>query len=200
MKPHTILAAAALALVPLQGEAQQTPAAPATPAATAAPPAASAPAAQPQAAPQTPAATPVKAEPPPPHVFSVMAGTWSGGGTLTLSSGTRERLRCRAHHAVGRGGKSLSLSIRCASDSYRFELASNVVERRGRIYGRWSEASNGVSGTVSGHAAGHRVRAVARSDSFTAGLAMTTNGNRQSVSITPRGTFITGVHIALRKR
>ena len=134
------------------------------------------------------------------HPFAAMAGSWSGGGTLSLSSGTRERLRCRAHHTVGQGGKSLALSIRCASDSYRFDLSSNVVNRRGRIYGRWSESSNGISGTVAGSAAPGRIRAVARSDMFTAGLSITTQGGRQSVSITPRQTFISGVHIALRKR
>jgi hypothetical protein len=166
----------------------------------------------------SPAATPpqataqgVESKPPPgrrpnaaakpaPHVFALMAGSWTGGGTLTLSGGARERLRCRANHTAGPGGRSLSLSIRCASDSYRFELSSQVVERRGRIYGRWSEASNGVSGTISGSAAGNRVRAVATGDMFTAGLALTTQGHRQSVSITPRGVHITGVQIALRKR
>jgi hypothetical protein len=154
---------------------------------------------EPPAKPQDakPEATPAKAEP---HVFTLMAGSWSGGGTLTLSSGARERLRCRAHHTASETARSLSLSIRCASDSYRFELSSNVVERRGRIFGRWSEASNNVSGTVSGSAGGNRVRAVASSDLFTAGLTLTTEGSRQSVSITPRGVHITGVHIALRKR
>lgn len=136
---------------------------------------------------------------PEPHVFAIMTGSWSGGGTITLSGGTRERLRCRARHTAGQGGKRLSLSIRCASDSYRFDLSSNVVERRGRIFGSWKEASNGVSGSISGSASGNRVRAVAASDFFTAGLALTTQGNRQSVSITPRGVHITGVHIALRK-
>ena len=134
------------------------------------------------------------------HPFAQMAGSWSGGGTLSLSSGTRERLRCRAHHSIGQGGRSLSLSIRCASDSYRFDLTSDVVNRRGRIYGRWSESSNGVSGTVAGRAAAGRIRAVATSNTFTAGLSITTHGNRQSVSITPRETFISGVHIALRRQ
>jgi hypothetical protein len=134
------------------------------------------------------------------HPFAAMAGSWSGGGTLSLSSGSRERLRCQARHAVGGGGKNLSLHIRCASDSYRFDLTSSVVNRRGRIYGRWNESSNGLSGTVAGHASSGRIRAVARSDTFTAGLSITTNGRRQTVSITPRQTFISGVYVALRKR
>jgi hypothetical protein len=187
MRPNTAGRVAALALViallPLAGATQEKAAAPEKPA--------------------TPAKLDVAsqaAKSGAEHPFAAMAGSWSGGGTLSLSSGTRERLRCRAHHTVGGGGRSLALSIRCASDSYRFDLTSNIVNRRGRIFGRWNESSNGVSGTVAGRAAAGRITALARSDAFTAGLSITTKGGRQSVSITPRQTFITGVHIALRKR
>ncbi|MBM3527950.1 MAG: hypothetical protein FJX62_07645 [Alphaproteobacteria bacterium] len=197
MNPYAIgqRAVAALAIV-LTCEAAMAQPAPAQSAPRGTAPAAAAKpdAVKPAAA--TPGETAAKPEP---HVFAIMAGSWSGGGTIVLSSGTRERLRCRARHSAGRDGKSLNLSIRCASDSYRFDLSSNVVERRGRIFGSWQEASNGVSSSVSGSAAGNRVRAVATSDLFTAGLALTTQGDRQSVSITPRGVHITGVHIALRK-
>jgi hypothetical protein len=134
------------------------------------------------------------------HPFVAMAGSWSGGGTLTTSSGERNRLRCRAHYAAGRASRSLQLSIRCASDSYNFDLASSVVEKGGRIHGQWSESNYNVAGTVAGRLSGDQIRATASSSSFTAGLALTTRGNRQSVSITPREAFITGVHIALRKR
>lgn len=183
--------ALALAFAPPQAQAQAAASAP-TPAPTVALPQAEA--AKPAAAVTAPRGQQESA-----HVFAVMAGAWSGGGTLTLSSGTRERLRCLANHVLG-SGRSLSLSIRCASDSYTFNLSSQVVERRGRIYGRWSESSNGVSGTISGQAAGNRVRARASGDAFTADLALTTSGRRQSVAIVPHGTFIAAVQIALRKR
>jgi len=52
--------------------------------------------------------------------FSAMAGTWSGGGTMTMSSGTEERLRCRAQYDVVVGGNDLRLNLRCGSDSYNF--------------------------------------------------------------------------------
>jgi hypothetical protein len=133
------------------------------------------------------------------HPFAALAGSWSGGGTLSTSSGTRERLRCRAHYTVGQGGKSLNMSIRCAGDSYRFDLNSSVVDRRGRIFGRWSESSYNVSGSVSGTASGSHIRAMARGDSFSAGLAVTLHGGRHTVTISPQGTFITAVHVAFRK-
>jgi hypothetical protein len=75
-----------------------------------------------------------------------------------------------------------------------------VVDRNGRIHGDWRESNYSVSGTISGRLSGDRIQAMARGDSFSAGLSLTTRGNRQSVSITPRETFITGVHIALHKR
>src|SRR3979409_251777 len=63
--------------------------------------------------------------------FAGMAGTWSGGGTVTLDDGSSERIRCRASYAVGMGGNGLNQSLTCASDSYRFNLASNVVANGG---------------------------------------------------------------------
>ena len=59
--------------------------------------------------------------------FAGLAGVWSGGGTVTLDDGSTERIRCRATYAVGGGGTGLNQSLTCASDSYRFNLSSNVL-------------------------------------------------------------------------
>ena len=59
--------------------------------------------------------------------FTGMAGVWSGGGTVTLDDGSTERIRCRATYAVSGNGTGLNQSLTCASDSYRFNLSSNVV-------------------------------------------------------------------------
>ena len=40
--------------------------------------------------------------------FGAMAGSWAGGGTLTLSDGSAERLRCRASYDVGGAGTDLN--------------------------------------------------------------------------------------------
>jgi hypothetical protein len=132
--------------------------------------------------------------------FTAMAGSWSGGGVVDLSDGTQERLRCRASYNVGGAGDELHLSLRCASASYNFDLASNVQYRGGEIYGDWSEASRNVSGTISGRAASGRIEAAASGQSFSAGLSLTTRGNRQTVSIRPQGTNITGVSLAMDRR
>jgi hypothetical protein len=132
--------------------------------------------------------------------FAAMAGSWSGGGILNMTDGSQERLRCRASYDVGGTGAELRLSLRCASDSYTFDLASDVQYRGGEISGSWSEASRNVSGTISGRAAGGRIEAFARGDSFSADLSLTTHGNRQTVSIRPQGTSIAAVSLALDRR
>ena len=133
------------------------------------------------------------------HPFVAMAGTWTGGGTIDLTNDIHERLRCRANYTHGQGNNSLALAIRCASDNYKFELTSDVVERNGQLSGQWKETAYNVSGSISGRVNGGRISAVAKGDSFTAALAVNTNGNRQSVTITPQATYIINVQIAMSR-
>lgn len=132
--------------------------------------------------------------------FAALAGTWAGSGTITMSNGGQEGIRCRASYAVAPGGSNLRLNIRCASDSYNFDLDSDVAHNGGAITGEWRETSRNASGTVSGRAAGDSIQVVARSDLFTASLTLTTRGNHQSVAIRPQGTDVSAVSIALNRR
>jgi hypothetical protein len=132
--------------------------------------------------------------------FATMAGSWSGGGMLTMANGTQERLRCRASYSPAGDGNNLHLSLQCASDSYNFNLAGDVENRGGAISGSWSESSRNASGTISGRASGDSIEAVARGDSFSAGISLMTQGNRQSVTLTPQGTDVRSVSVTLAKR
>src|SRR3954452_23100932 len=132
--------------------------------------------------------------------FAAMAGSWSGGGTLTMADGRAERLRCRAAYDVGSGGSHLRLNLRCASDSYNFDLSSDVEYQGGAIRGSWSEASRNASGTISGHVNGDQIQAAARGQNFAANLSLVTRGNRQTISIRSEGSEISGVSVALSRR
>ena len=132
--------------------------------------------------------------------FAAMAGSWSGGGVLSTTDGGEERLRCRASYDVTATGAELRLNLRCASESYNFDLASEVQYRGGAISGSWSESSRNASGTLSGRAAGDRIEAAARGENFSANLSLTTRGGQQTVSIRPQGTNITAVSLSLNRR
>jgi hypothetical protein len=121
--------------------------------------------------------------------FAGMAGNWSGGGTVTLDDGSSERIRCRATYAVGAGGTGLNQSLTCASDSYRFILASNVVAQGGVLSGTWSESSRGINGNLEGRASGGNFQVIASAPGFTANLSLTTRGNKQSVVIKSDSAF-----------
>jgi hypothetical protein len=121
--------------------------------------------------------------------FTGMAGNWSGGGTVLLDDGSTERIRCRASYAVGEGGTGLNQTLTCASDSYKFNLASNVIDAGGALSGTWSESSRGISGTLSGRGSNGNFQVVASAPGFTANISLTTRGNKQSVVIRSESAF-----------
>ena len=133
------------------------------------------------------------------HPFADMSGVWSGKGTISLEGGAREAIRCRATYAVRADGNALQQTLRCASDSYKIELTSNVVADGSRLSGTWSEATRNVSGEVQGTTAGGRFQVVVSAGSFSADLVLTTKGNSQSVVIRSNGGEFKGANITLAR-
>ena len=131
--------------------------------------------------------------------FMPLAGTWSGGGTLSTSDGMQERLRCRASYDVAGGGSEVRLSLRCASQSYNFDLSGDATYSGGAISGAWAESTRNASGTISGRASGDHIEAAARGDNFSANLSLTTRGDRQTVSIRPQAANVTAVSLSLSR-
>jgi hypothetical protein len=132
--------------------------------------------------------------------FAHLAGAWSGNGVIQTSNGTRERIRCQATYAVGEGGLAVSQSLRCASDSFKVVIASDVRYEGGRVTGTWAETTRNVSGSLSGTADEVNILANVGGPGFTAGLAIATRGSNQTVQITPRGgTDIVAVTVSLHK-
>jgi hypothetical protein len=130
--------------------------------------------------------------------FSALAGTWSGAGTITMSSGARERIRCRATYNVGNAGSNVNLTLRCASDSYNFELQSNVADSGGAVSGTWAELTRHVGGSLEGRARGNSIQ-VRVSGTLSAMLAVNTNANKQSISIDAPGSEMAAVSISLSR-
>jgi hypothetical protein len=132
--------------------------------------------------------------------FDGMGGEWSGGGVLSMTDGKRERLRCRANYTAGDDGNMLQIAIRCASDSYRFDLTGYMRNQGGRISGQWSETTFNAAGSLSGSAGSGRLNALAVGNTFSARLSMSTSGSRQSLTIRPEGTQVDRVSLSLSKR
>ena len=130
--------------------------------------------------------------------FTAMAGTWSGTGTITLASGAKEQIRCRASNNVDGSGANLVLTLRCASDSYKFELQGNVNHNAGAVSGTWAELTHRVGGTISGSASANRV-SVRVEGTIAAMLAVTTKANQQQISIESPGAEMSAVAISMNR-
>lgn len=128
--------------------------------------------------------------------FAPMAGSWSGGGVVTLDDGSTERIRCRAKYAPI--GPTMEMSLTCASDAYKFNLGANVRAEGSSISGSWSEASRNISGSLQGRGGGGNFEVVASAAGFNANIALRTSGRKQTVTMRAdsqfRGANITMTH------
>ena len=113
--------------------------------------------------------------------FAGFDGNWSGAGTVSLSNGTTENIRCRADYKVNANGLGLKQNLHCASDSYKFDLSSNVTSQGDRISGNWSEKSRNIFGNLQGTAGSGQIDVFVEASGFAANLNLRTNGNKQGV-------------------
>jgi hypothetical protein len=131
--------------------------------------------------------------------FAGLEGVWGGNGTVTYSSGTKERLRCRVQYTVAGNADSLSQALRCASDSYKFQINAIYVHQNGNITGRWDEKMLEISGTITGNASAGHISGSLHGPGFLAKVVVDTNGNDQTVTIASEGQEIRQVAIEVRK-
>ncbi len=130
--------------------------------------------------------------------FAGFDGNWAGAGTVSLSNGTTENIRCRADYKVNANGLGLKQNLHCASDSYKFDLSSDVTSQGDRISGNWSEKSRNIFGNLQGTAGGGQIDVFVEASGFAANLNLRTNGTKQVVQISSKGE-IRGVNITMTK-
>jgi hypothetical protein len=130
--------------------------------------------------------------------FAGFDGTWSGTGTVSLSDGSTEHIRCKANYKVNPNGLNLKQTLDCASDSYKFDLTSDVTSNGDRISGNWSEKSRNIFGNLQGTAGGGTIEVFVEANGFAANLTLHTTGTKQTVQISSKGE-IRGVNITMTK-
>ena len=130
-----------------------------------------------------------------------LAGYWLGAGTISMKNGTSERIRCKGSYAISPAGNALNQSLLCASDSYKFNVKSNVSETApGVLTGTWAETTRNANGQLAGRVAGPRIVANVQGVGFTAAISIITRGRTQSVTITPTGgTDVVGVSVNMHR-
>ncbi len=137
---------------------------------------------------------------PPDGPFAALQGSWSGTGTIILKSGAKERIRCHANERVGSSSTALQLELSCDSDSYKFELRSQITYSNATVSGNWFESTRATGGTIDGRVSGNQFQVRAEGQTFSAILSLTTHGDRQSISIQSPGSEMSNIAITLTRK
>lgn len=128
-----------------------------------------------------------------------LAGRWSGWGSIVMANGATEQVRCVVQYEAGDGGGTLRQSLRCASASYRVDAAADLKLDGGEVAGKWSEHTTKAEGSVRGRAAEAGLNLTVEGDHFSAAVAVTTAGCKQSITIAPAGLDVARVSITLTR-
>lgn len=135
--------------------------------------------------------------------FAPLSGSWAGNGTIQPGNGATERIRCNANYRPrGSSGHEVDIDLRCASDSYNFDLTGQfAADGSNHISGQWTERTRNIGGNAIGMARGDRIQVHVESGAFAADLSLTTHGHRQNVAIdSPGGGQPIKASISLNRR
>jgi hypothetical protein len=127
-----------------------------------------------------------------------LTGYWSGNGSVALSNGKTERVKCNVIYKT-EGGTRIRQTMRCASADYSINALAQLRLKGGQVSGTWEERTYSAKGDVSGRFGGNSFALSIQGASFSAAMNVTISNCRQSLSITPEGFDVTRVSISLAK-
>ena len=132
--------------------------------------------------------------------FAAFLGSWRGSGQATIKDGHRERISCRAKYSGSDSGQSLTISLVCASDSYRFNVESYVEAQGQNIHGHWEETTRKVQGDLSGRVDGGQFKGTVTGGLFSVDMSIRATERAQAVSMVPHGADVTDMEIVLNRQ
>jgi hypothetical protein len=132
--------------------------------------------------------------------FTTMVGQWNGKGIVTYASGTKERLTCKVRYDMQTDETSILQTLRCASDSYKFQINAFYRNTAGKLNGHWEELTLQVSGSITGNVSdAGKITGNLHGPGFEASVQVDTNGNTQTVDIASENQDIRSVSVSVKR-
>lgn len=128
-----------------------------------------------------------------------MTGYWTGSGSVVLSNGNTERVKCAVTYKISEGGTQIKQSMRCASADYNINASADLNVKGQSVTGSWEEKTYSAVGEVSGRYTGSNFVLSIKGASFTASMNLTMSDCKQSISIAPQGLDVARISIGLAK-
>jgi hypothetical protein len=127
-----------------------------------------------------------------------LTGYWSGNGSIALSNGKTERVKCSVLYKAD-GGTQIRQTMRCASPDYSINSLAELRVKGGQVSGTWEEKTYSAKGDVTGRFGGDSFALSIKGAAFSAVMNVTLSSCKQSLNITPEGLEVTRVSINLAK-
>jgi hypothetical protein len=128
-----------------------------------------------------------------------LTGYWTGTGSVTLASGTTERVKCAVTYKVSDSGGQIKQTIRCASTDYSINALADLRVKGEQVSGSWEEKTYAATGQVTGRYTGSSFVLSIQGGSFTAAMNVTLSACKQSINISPQGLDVNRISIGLAK-
>jgi hypothetical protein len=129
----------------------------------------------------------------------LLPGRWAGPGSIAMTNGETEQMRCVATYYVENNGSSVRQNLRCAGQGYKIDAITNLTVAGGRISGAWEERTWATTGSIKGDMQGDGFNLTIDGPGFTAAMALKTSNCNQSINITPRGNSVAKISMNLGK-
>jgi len=128
-----------------------------------------------------------------------LSGYWTGAGTVLMTSGSTERVKCAVIYKVGGSGTQIKQTLRCASADYNINGAAELRVNGSQVSGTWEEKTYSATGDVAGRYTGSSFVLSIKGQNFTAGMNVGLSSCKQSINITPQGLDVRRISMNLAK-
>ncbi len=115
--------------------------------------------------------------------FDGFGGRWVGNGTILMTDGRQEKMKCVATYFPMNGGTKMNMNVRCASNGFKIDVKGTIHAFDSRILGTFEERTYEHRGTVSGTVEGGTIIATIAGNDWLASI--TVKGYGAVVIMTP---------------
>jgi hypothetical protein len=132
--------------------------------------------------------------------FGEFAGAWHGSGKAADIHGKTETLSCKSSNSPSSDGIAMSLSLVCASDSYRVDFHADLYTDGTALRGTWTETTRQATGEIKGSITPDLINATASAPGFSASVAIKVlGGKRLEVDLNAQGTTVNHVVVTMKR-
>jgi hypothetical protein len=128
-----------------------------------------------------------------------LTGYWTGAGSVVLTNGSTERVKCAVVYKVSESSTRIRQSMRCASADYTINGVADLRMQGAQVSGKWEEKTYSATGDVSGRYTGSSFVLTIQGASFTASMNVGLGNCKQSINISPKGLEVRRVSMSLAK-